>query len=259
MIMIFFLASCEEPIPWDQQEVFPPRLVVDGMLTNQPGENYIRLSLPVTGSGQTPRTVSSALVSISTGDSVIVFEEDPGEKGMFYPRYPVRAVVNRVYKLTIEFESYTFEAFAGMLPVAPIKDPDIIQTGDSTGFFRVFPKNANAPAMTRHTVEWVDPLTSLNEKRIFYHYTLSTTDVNQFFKPASEKLEFPVGARIIRQQYSLTPDHERYIRSLLSETEWKGGWFDVLPGNLHTNLSTGGVGYFAASSMVSDTIIITKQ
>ena len=91
---------------------------------------------------------------------------------------------------------------------------------------------------------------------IFYSYTLSTIDVNQLFKPAVENLSFPAGAMVIRTKYSLSPDHERFLRSLLSETDWRGGWFDVMHGNLHTNLNNGAVGFFAACSVVQDTTYI---
>jgi hypothetical protein len=50
--------------------------------------------------------------------------------------------------------------------------------------------------------------------------------------------------------------HAAFIRTLLSETEWRGGLFDVQPGNVQTNLSEGAVGYFAVSTVVGDSTII---
>ncbi|MBE9509733.1 MAG: hypothetical protein IMY71_02550, partial [Bacteroidetes bacterium] len=44
--------------------------------------------------------------------------------------------------------------------------------------------------------------------------------------------------------------------TMLSETEWKGGVFDVLPGNVYTNLSEGAVGFFAVSTVVSDSTVV---
>jgi hypothetical protein len=43
---------------------------------------------------------------------------------------------------------------------------------------------------------------------------------------------------------------------MLMETEWRGGIFDVQHGNVITNLSSGAIGYFAASTVVTDTIFI---
>lgn len=254
LIFMLALISCEEVVEWDQQEYFPPRLVVDAMITNQPGYNYVKLSLPVTVSGEEARPVSNAMVSLISGDSIINFLEKAGEPGLFLPENEIRGVVNRIYRLNIVFENISFTAFAGMIPVSPLKAFNYSQSSKNDSLYQILPRDSNGPSMLRYIVEWDNPETNLPEKNIFYHYTLSTIDVNQFFKPAQQTLFFPKNARIIREQYSLSPDHEQYIRSLLSETEWKGGWFDVMPGNLHTNLSRGGVGYFAASSLVVDTV-----
>ena len=41
----------------------------------------------------------------------------------------------------------------------------------------------------------------------------------------------------------------------MNETNWRGGLFDVERGNIPTNMSAGAIGYFAASSVVSDSTI----
>ncbi len=43
---------------------------------------------------------------------------------------------------------------------------------------------------------------------------------------------------------------------MLSETDWRGGVFDVLPGNARTNLSEGAVGFFTAADVIRDTVLI---
>ncbi len=254
IIICVFCFSCEEAIDWKQQEEFPPRLVVDAMITNKPGYNYVKLTLPVTESGGEAIKVTNASIRVSSEDSVISFIQNPENPGIYIPESPVRGVVNRIYRLDIQLENFAFFAYAFMIPVEPLGNFNFQELGDSTGTFRINPNNTNSPSMIRYTVEWENQELNEVQKSVFYHYTLSTVDVNQFFKPEKESLEFPANSRIIREKYSLAPDHEQFIRSLLSETEWKGGWFDVFPGNLHTNLSRGGVGYFGASSLVIDTV-----
>jgi hypothetical protein len=46
---------------------------------------------------------------------------------------------------------------------------------------------------------------------------------------------------------------------VLSETEWRGGAFDVQRENVPTNLSKGAIGFFAVSTVLSDTTIITEK
>ena len=43
---------------------------------------------------------------------------------------------------------------------------------------------------------------------------------------------------------------------MLSETDWRGGVFDVLPGNARTNLSEGALGYFTAAEVIRDTVVV---
>jgi hypothetical protein len=45
----------------------------------------------------------------------------------------------------------------------------------------------------------------------------------------------------------------------MAETEWRGGLFDVQPGNVRTNLSEGAVGYFAVSQVAADSTIILPK
>ena len=40
------------------------------------------------------------------------------------------------------------------------------------------------------------------------------------------------------------------------ETEWKGGIFDVLQANVNSNIKGNAVGFFSASTVISDTLII---
>ena len=50
--------------------------------------------------------------------------------------------------------------------------------------------------------------------------------------------------------------YQEYLRSLLSETEWRGGVFDVEKANVKTNMSEGAIGFFAVTTVVSDTITV---
>jgi hypothetical protein len=91
---------------------------------------------------------------------------------------------------------------------------------------------------------------------LLYYYTLQTLDVNEIFAPQKETVYFPAGTQIVERKFSLAPKYADFIRSLLAETEWRGGYFDVAQDNVRSNLSDGAVGFFAACSVVSDTLIV---
>ena len=46
-----------------------------------------------------------------------------------------------------------------------------------------------------------------------------------------------------------------YLRALLMETEWQGGAFDEASANLPTNITNGGLGYFAVCGVLADTLV----
>lgn len=254
ILLLISLSACEETVDWQLDDHIAPRLVVEGMLTNRPGLNYVRLSLPVRNPNRAPKAVASATVIISDGDEYHLLTENENEPGLYQAGPAVRGVINRVYWLYIAVGDYEFAAGAYMVPVSSLSEFRYYRDPAAPGHYRILPRESSTPAYTEYLVEWLDDSTGTAMNSLFYSYTLSTLDVSQFFKPEAEILSFPAGARIIRTKYSLSPDHEKYLRSLLSETEWRGGWFDVMHGNLHTNLTGGAVGFFAASSVVRDTV-----
>ncbi|MCF8381017.1 MAG: DUF4249 domain-containing protein [Bacteroidales bacterium] len=255
ILIVISLYSCEEPLDWEQKSELNPRLVVEGIVTNITGQNYVKLSFPVSQSGSTPRAVSGAVVALTNdGTSFEYFQEDSLNPGLYIPGDNFRTVVNQFYLLYISVGDYEFYARASMIPVVPLKKFLYYKDSENPGNYRILFPQSDDPSMIRYIADYYDSVSTNVIRSVFYHYNLSTIDVNEFFKPAKESLSFPSNTRVIRMKYSLAPDHEKYIRSLLSETEWKGGWFDVLPGNLPTNLSQGGVGYFGACSLVIDTV-----
>ena len=76
-------------------------------------------------------------------------------------------------------------------------------------------------------------------------YTLSTLDVSEIFAPRVEGVFFPAGTILTENSYSLTTDFAEYIREMLLETQWQGGFFNSARANVGTNIEGGGAGFFA--------------
>ena len=93
------------------------------------------------------------------------------------------------------------------------------------------------------------------EGRIVF-YDLKSIDVNEIYKPGKEQFLFPAGATVTRKKYSVSPAYRTFLRSVLSETEWRGGVFDVDRANATTNLSKGAIGFFAVTTVVSDVTVV---
>ncbi|HEX2395261.1 MAG TPA: hypothetical protein VHI78_07945, partial [Bacteroidales bacterium] len=86
------------------------------------------------------------------------------------------------------------------------------------------------------------------------YYVLNNIDLGKIFSPDRQVIKFPHKTTIIRRKYSLTPEHQEFARSLMLETEWRGGIFDAEAGNVPTNFKNGMHGWFAVCTLVSDTI-----
>jgi hypothetical protein len=121
--------------------------------------------------------------------------------------------------------------------------------------------NANHPAMYEIQIDWseVPGYEALPHDDCFatlYYFSLPSIDVNELFAPEAEKILFPKGTKIIEKKYSLSEEQATFYRTLLLETNWKGGYFDVAPANITTNLSGGALGFFGVSQVIADSVVV---
>lgn len=258
IFILLVFVSCEKQIDWPMSDSISPRLVVEGFITNNPDLNYVRLSLPVLSPSEDPIPITGAEVAVVTKNGPVILTESSGIDGCYIPETNITGVLGEAYVLYIKIGEYEFLSRpVFMAPVYQIKNLIYHELDAWPGYYVIKPANSNEPSMIEYRVKYENPkIANDSIQKVFYSYTLRTIDVNQFFKPDMELLVFPKGATVVRTKYSLAPGHERYIRGLLNETEWKGSWFDLSPGNLYTNMSAGAVGYFGACSVLRDTIIL---
>lgn len=247
--------SCEDVFDAQQIESGRQVVVVEGILTNEFKRHQIKLSNSFLNLGDQVEPVLDAIVTISDGTNIFVLSEQ--EEMGIYLTDSMSAVFDRNYVLDIEVneKTYSAETNAALGPTMVPFHLEEVQTD----LFEYIYNESGSPSMLELLVDWEeeDSLGVLRplQSRLFF-YTLNILEVNQIFAPNKERLLFPKGASVFRRQYSLTVKHQEFIRSFLSETEWRGGFFDVAPGNVVTNLSEGAVGYFAVSMVETDTSIV---
>ena len=95
-----------------------------------------------------------------------------------------------------------------------------------------------------------DTIPDSDTHALIYKYSLNSVDVNEIFKPAQELLSFPPGTIVQLTKESVNPWYAEFLRGMLSETDWRGGMFDVLPGNARTNMEGDAVGFFTAADVL---------
>lgn len=258
ILVIAICGGCEEQITWDLDTRETPLLVVEAMITNERIRHQVRLSRPVIELNAIPEPISGATIVIQDPENSYNLVEDPSGSGI-YLTDSMRAVFDRIYTLVIRVGENEYTAETSMVPVTPLDTLKYSTAGSSEDYYTLNLFDTDEPSMTEYYLDWSKvPGFSDHDSclaRIIY-YSLNTIDVGEMFKPEQEQVVFPQGTIVYRRKYSMNEAHAAFVRTLLSETEWRGGLFDVQPGNVQTNLSEGAVGYFAASTVVADSTVI---
>lgn len=263
---MLFLAvcGCEKEIPWEFSSIEDRIVVIECLITNEKALHPVNISLSMNSPLEKPEYITDAVVSISTDDTVYEYHADTTNPGIFVPDSAFRGVTDKMYELRVVYNNQLYSAESYMIPVTDFRN---IQYAE-------YPYDDNTYYLTRTSViynpveasmievylDWSNVTGFENEnpencKVKAYFYNLRTIDVSQVFAPGKEEIIFPKGTSVIEKKYSLNPDQEEYIRTLLSESEWKGGFFDVEPSNIATNID-GGIGYFCATTVISHSYTI---
>ncbi len=255
-IIIILLSSCERKAEWEYAENVPNVLVVESILTNELKAHNISLSFLSDSLNQEPSMMSGATVNVYENQDLISFSET--SDGIY--ESPIRqfALVNKVYSLSVEYGGKTYYAQTYALPVSAINPLEYSASQNEEGWYKInqvaSSYNFGTAAMHEIYLDWSHLNLEDDKGRTsvkLVYYSLPTIDIHQLFAPDKENIAFPLGTKVEHKKYALTPKHASYIRSLLTETEWKGGYFDPPAANLPTNLSEGAIGFFATCSVVS--------
>jgi hypothetical protein len=259
-LAVLLLWSCgEESIEWELKTGVPDLIVVEGVLTNKRNAHEVRISRPVADPSDTPEAVSHAIVAIFDGRNARLLTET--SPGVYHTEPYIRAVINRLYTLYILYEGVEYSADSYLVPVQRMDPLRYHRVEGEQNLYELDLRESSDASMLEITLDWSHlPAYSIfpeemTKARIVY-YTVKSIDVNKMFSPEKERVFFPAGTRVIRRKYSMSPPQEDFVRTLMAETEWRGGIFDVQPGNVRTNLSDGAVGYFSVSTVVSDSTVI---
>ena len=245
--------SCEHETDWPLNPG-ENLVIADCIITNEMKHHELWLYSSAGQLNQRPEGFSGVTVQLDDGSNTFIFEEDGEEPGKYLSQTAFAATVGKTYQLILSYNGLADTANADMTGVTPL-EPIIIDASD--GLFRLAYQPGSPPSMTEVYYDWsaadayCEQYGACQAFEIFY--SLDNIDIGKEFAPEKQIILFPYHTRIIRRKYSLSEDHQQFIRSLLLETEWRGGLFDVEQGNVPTNFQHGVRGWFAACAVVSDT------
>lgn len=261
LLLLVLAGSCTEKIDWelDCQEV--DVMVVEGKITNEARAHEVILTWPVYEVNAEPEPVTGALVEINDGTQIYTLTEDRSRPGVYLTDPDFAGEVNQGYQLRIRYEDMRITAIAFMAEVLPFPDMRVYRVQEVPPLYQAYITDQYGPAVIRLELDWshvpgYDTLAPEETHALIYHYTLGSVDVNHLFAPEKEKVRFPPGTIVFREKESVSRYYEEFLRGMLSETDWRGGVFDVQPGNARSNLNGNAIGYFTAAEVIRDTVTV---
>ena len=266
--------SCIHEIEWKGAETTSNSLVVEGLFTDVAQKHVVKLSrtLPVAGK-RDPLAVSGAQVSITDGNNLFLLTEE--EAGIYVTESDVKGEVGKKYTLNIQLDGEGYTA-TDSIAVVPDIDAFEYETSQFKTDFYTFALRGNFgatvpfkyrivyripdDASSHYPEGWTAPdwyIRRINENEM---EALDTTYyIHDVIEPAALLLYgehnrdgILRGSLITEYVYSVSDAHYKYIRALLSETEWRGtGVVGNIPADVQGNVSNGAKGFFATSSVRS--------
>jgi hypothetical protein len=261
VLMILSMLSCSKQMDWQLIYQEEDMIVVEGKITSEKRAHEVKLTRPVYEMNITPDPVTGAQVVISDGNELYSLAEDPGRPGIYLTDSLFSAVPNMYYQLRITYHSKFITAVTTMVEVTQFQHMSLHPVASDSLLLEAHIGDSDEPAIVRLELDWsqvpgYDTLPASENHALIYHYTLDGVDVNKIFKPAQEHVWFPHGTTVIREKESVNNWYGEFLRGMLSETDWRGGMFDVLPGNARTNMIGDAIGFFTAADVIRDTIVV---
>jgi len=252
-LLVCIATGCEMETDWniDNKGSF---LVVDCIITNELKQHELMLTRSVRELNDTPQGITGALIRLKTGSEEILFTDDGAKPGRYISTVPFMATAGITYCLSVASGGINDSAYATMTGITPLDSVQIVTYNE---LFRVNYAESPQPSMMQIYYNWsADSIYTgiygaAEASEVFY--SLDNIDAGKLFPPEKEIIAFPKNTTIIRRKYSLSEEHQQFLRSLLLETEWRGGMFDVEQGNVMTNFKNGVRGWFAACMVLTDT------
>jgi hypothetical protein len=261
-LLAIVLISCEESTQLDLKQT-PPKIVIEGVVTNRPGDQSVKVSRSTDfyGSGQTPR-VSNATVTV-TDDAGMEFNfvHNPRNHadsiGIYVPEVPFTAQSGKTYTLHVSLDGETYDASDKLLSVIPI---------DSLKF-RINEDQQDDPNEEGKIYELLLYAREPQDEKNYYLFRYYRNDSLISYNPSDvyfsddelldEKIDgvpspvyYAANDKARVEVYSLTRNGYVFYSDLYTVLNNDGGgMFGPIPSSPRTNLSNGALGFFQVSAV----------
>ncbi len=256
---ILFLTSCTEIIDLELNTEDDVRIVVEGGITTEMQQHFVRLSTTSSYFANQPvPPVHGATVTISDSQNIYALTEK--DNTGYYYTDKVSGVVGESYTLDIKLQNNeTYTATSTISTLNPIDSivfshlydhPWYYETGYDV-FLYVQEKQGRGDAYIFDLYIDNELQTDTLRKRTFvsdnevdgeYIHDWNAFWINQDkLKQQTSEIKVKVA--------SISIEYYDFIIALMFETDWRGGMYDGPPANIKGNISNGALGFFYASDI----------
>ncbi len=268
LILFFGIVSCEETVELDVKQA-PSNITIEGLITNEYRHHYVAVKRTVdfyANGGAEP--IADAIVTVSDGTNEFEFVHNPdfsdGRTGYYFsPAFA--GEVGKTYYLTVNVDGETFTAQDVLYPVTEIDslsyvlDEDEREDPEVEGRFYEVLFYAKEPQETKDYYLFKfyrnDSLIFDDETDIYFsNDDLLAEEINGI--PTASYYKIGDVAKV--EMYSISNAGFIFYNDLINLLKSDGGMFGSPPVNPRNNISGGALGFFQASSLVSETIEIIE-
>lgn len=261
--------SCEETIVLDAKQV-EPALVIESHLTTEKKMHFVKLSLSVDFYfDKKPPAVKDAVVNIidlTTGEIYLFKHNNSGKdnyEGIFISENSFQGEVGHTYELRVNYDGVLYTGQETIIPVTKIEElkyrQNVKESSDpkKEGYIYEILLNADEPQETEDYYMFKfyrnDSLIFAREAELYF------TD-DEFLGERINDLPLPIffhkGDKATVAMYSITRQAFIYLNDLMNVLHNDSGMFSPPPANPRNNLTNGALGYFLATDISEETIII---
>lgn len=251
--------GCEEKSEWATTPDQEPTLVVEALLTNEFKQQEIRLSLSQSQINTPPTPVSDASLFVSANGNLFEFAEAVDAPGIYKSMIPFSVSSGHTHQLTINWEGKIYKSASTLSTVAVLPEITFLPAaGDSTKLRIVedIPLYSEfEQAMYQFNIDWSAQTGDLADQAQVYLYTFSDFHINEVQPPTKEPVRFPYNSEVIVRKYGLDEEFARFLLAVQVSTTLDGNLFYSSSSSVPSNISNGGLGYFATCAVVTDTLV----
>ena len=272
-VLCLFVAGCaEEEVNLELKNSGNPyQIVVDGGVFSYGGHQFLKLTVPFEQNGQ-PEPASGAKIEVSDGQNTYQYRETE-RKGEYESVEEFAGEIGKVYTLKIEYGGQTYFASDSMVAATEI-ELEQIPAGEQTKYVKiehwrdgevVFCDFAYIELFKHkfgcvETARWIfrdietdyyvkTPKNLVVYEHIYSHQSSIPQGVFPMQRESSGAAYNESAEPVQCVKMSMSDKYYDYLISLFNIADWSGGMFSTIPGNVKTNLSKGGAGYFYASDV----------